>query len=251
MQAESDEAMVAEQLRLLEAVLFAAVEPLDEATIAQRMPADADIGALLTELAQMYANRGVNLVKIGGKWTLRTAPDLADKLKIERDVERRLSRAARETLAIIAYHQPLTRAEVEAIRGVAVNRGTLDVLLEAGWIKPGRRRNTPGRPTTWVTTEAFLSHFGLENLQDLPGIKELKAAGLLDTRPAVDVYASRAPQDELPFRSIESAADEADEPIEPLGLDEDGAEYDAVDADDSDGASAALLGEDDGEASTA
>lgn len=212
-----------DQPRLLEAILFAAAEPLDEASIAERMPNDADVAALLVDLSQTYANRGVNLVKVGGKWALRTAPDLADKLKIERDVQRRLSRAAHETLAIIAYHQPLTRAEVEAIRGVAVNRGTLDVLLEAGWIKPGRRRNTPGRPTTWVTTDAFLSHFGLESLQDLPGVKELKAAGLLDTRPAVDVYASRAPQDELPFVSIEAAAEAAAEgdEREPL-LPEDG-----------------------------
>ncbi len=211
----------AEHLRLLEAVLFAAVEPLDEATIAERLPNDADIDALLVDLSQLYAGRGVNVVKVGGKWTLRTAPDLAEKLKIERDVQRRLSRAAHETLAIIAYHQPLTRAEVESIRGVAVNRGTLDALLEAGWIKPGRRRNTPGRPTTWVTTEAFLSHFGLESLQDLPGVKELKAAGLLDTRPAVDVYASRAPQEELPFDSIEKAADDAEAEIEPLHPEED------------------------------
>jgi segregation and condensation protein B len=206
----------AEHLRLLEAVLFAAVEPLDEASIAARLPDDADIDALLIDLSQMYTGRGVSVVKVGGKWTLRTAPDLADKLKIERDVQRRLSRAAHETLAIVAYHQPLTRAEIESIRGVAVNRGTLDVLLEAGWIKPGRRRNTPGRPTTWVTTEAFLSQFGLESLQDLPGVKELRSAGLLDTRPAVDVYASRAPQDELPFNSIENAADDAEEDVEPL-----------------------------------
>ena len=206
----------AEHLRLLEAVLFAAVEPLDEASIAERLPNDADIDALLVDLTQLYAGRGVNLVKVGGKWTLRTAPDLADKLKIEREVQRRLSRAANETLAIIAYHQPLTRAEIEAIRGVAVNRGTLDVLLEAGWIRPGRRRQTPGRPTTWVTTEAFLSHFGLESLQDLPGVKELKSAGLLDTRPAVDVYASRAPQETLPFDSIEKSADDAEGEVEPL-----------------------------------
>jgi segregation and condensation protein B len=211
----------AEHLRLLEAGLFAAVEPLDEASIAERLPNDADIGALLVDLSQLYAGRGVNVVKVGGKWTLRTAPDLAEKLKIERDVQRRLSRAAHETLAIIAYHQPLTRAEVESIRGVAVNRGTLDVLLEAGWIKPGRRRNTPGRPTTWVTTEAFLSHFGLESLQDLPGVKELRSAGLLDTRPAVDVYASRAPQEELPFDSIEKAADDAEGEIEPLHPEDD------------------------------
>lgn len=213
---DTAEAATAENLRLVEAVLFAAVEPLDEASIAARLPADADIDALLVDLATMYAGRGVNVIKVGGKWTLRTAPDLADKLKIERVAERRLSRAGHETLAIIAYHQPLTRAEIEAIRGVAVNRGTLDVLLEIGWIKPGRRRNTPGRPTTWLTSEAFLSHFGFESLQDLPGVKELQSAGLLDTRPAIDVYASRAPQDELPFASIEAAAEDAEEGIEPL-----------------------------------
>lgn len=227
MNPETADVAVAEYLRLVEAVLFAAVEPLDEASIAARLPGDADIDALLADLAAMYAGRGVNVVKVGAKWTLRTAPDLADKLKIERVVERRLSRAGHETLAIIAYHQPLTRAEIEAIRGVAVNRGTLDVLLEAGWIKPGRRRNTPGRPTTWLTTEAFLSHFGFAALQDLPGVKELQSAGLLDTRPAVDVYASRAPQEELPFASIEAAAEAAEEGIEPLhpedGHPEDGA----------------------------
>ena len=213
---ETADVNIIEHLRILEAVLFAAVEPLDEASIAARLPNDADIPALLVDLSKAYAGRGVNVVKVGGKWTLRTAPDLAEKLKIERVAERRLSRAAHETLAIIAYHQPLTRSEVESIRGVAVNRGTLDVLLEAGWIKPGRRRNTPGRPTTWLTSEAFLSHFGLESLQDLPGVKELKAAGLLDTRPAVDVYTSRAPQEELPFESIEAAAEETADGIEPL-----------------------------------
>jgi segregation and condensation protein B len=218
---DTAEAATAEHLRLLEAILFAAVEPLDAATIAARLPNDADIDALLVDITNMYAGRGVNVIKVGGKWTLRTAPDLAEKLKIERVAQRRLSRAGHETLSIIAYHQPLTRAEIESIRGVAVNRGTLDVLLEVGWIKPGRRRNTPGRPTTWVTTEAFLSHFGLESLQDLPGVKELKAAGLLDTRPAIDVYASRAPQEELPFASIEAAAEDAEENVEPLHPDGD------------------------------
>ncbi|MCZ6454848.1 MAG: SMC-Scp complex subunit ScpB [Alphaproteobacteria bacterium] len=213
---DTADANAAEHLRVLEAVLFAAVEPLDEASISARLPDDADIDALLVDLSTAYAGRGVNVVKVGGKWSLRTAPDLVDKLKIEREAERRLSRAGHETLAIIAYHQPLTRAEIESIRGVAVNRGTLDVLLEAGWIKPGRRRNTPGRPTTWVTSEAFLSHFGLESLQDLPGVKELRSAGLLDTRPAVDVYTSRAPQEDLPFESIDAAADAAEEGLEPL-----------------------------------
>lgn len=205
-----------DSLRMLEAILFAAKEPLDEVTISERLPDSIDFSSLVAQLTKAYANRGINIVKVGNKWTLRTAPDLADKLKIEKVAERRLSRAAQETLAIIAYHQPITRAEVESIRGVAVNRGTLDVLLEAGWIRPGRRRNTPGRPTTWLTSEGFLSHFGIENLHDLPGIKELKDSGLLDSRPAVDVYASRAPQDEFPFISIESAAEEIEETIEPL-----------------------------------
>jgi len=205
-----------DSLRMLEAILFAAKEPLDEISISERLPGDSDFSTLIADLIKAYANRGVNIVKVGNKWTLRTAPDLANKLKIEKVTERRLSRAAQETLAIIAYHQPITRAEVESIRGVTVNRGTLDVLLEAGWIKPGRRRNTPGRPTTWLTSEGFLSHFGIENLNDLPGLKELKDSGLLDSRPAVDVYASRAPQEELPFISIESSAEEVEETIEPL-----------------------------------
>lgn len=203
-------------LRILEAILFAAKEPLDEISIVERLPEGVDFSNLISELTSAYVNRGINVVKLGNKWTLRTAPDLANNLKIDKVADRRLSRAAQETLAIIAYHQPITRTEVESIRGVAVNRGTLDVLLEAGWIKPGRRKNTPGRPTTWLTSEGFLSHFGIENLHDLPGIKELKASGLLDTRPAVDVYASRAPQDEFPFTSIESAAEEIEEIIEPL-----------------------------------
>jgi len=217
---ELDDTDRVEHLRLAEAILFAAVEPLDEGSIAARMPEGTDVATLMVDLSKLYAGRGVNLVKVGGKWTLRTAPDLAEKLVIEREAQRRLSRAALETLAIIAYHQPLTRAEIESIRGVAVNRGTLDVLLEVGWIKPGRRRDAPGRPSTWATTEAFLAHFGLESLRDLPGVAELKSAGLLDTRAAVDVYASRAPQDELPFPSIEEAGDDTADEVEPLNEDD-------------------------------
>lgn len=210
-----------ELLRLAEAVLFAAAEPLDEASIGAQLPKGTDITALLDELRKLYAGRGVNLVNVAGKWVLRTAPDLADKLKIERQSQRRLSRAAHETLAVIAYHQPVTRPEIEEIRGVSLSKGTMDALFEANWIKPGRRRNSPGQPLTWVTTETFLSHFGLENIKELPGIQELKSAGLIDSRPAVSIYASSAQADELPFDSM-TGQDEADpEMDEPLAIDGD------------------------------
>lgn len=174
-----------ERLRLLEALLFAAPEPLAEAELVLRLGEDADIPALLRELAEAYAGRGVNLMGVAGGWTFRTAPDLAAALRSEREVPRRLSRAAVETLAVIAYHQPVTRAEIEAIRGVALARGTLDRLLEAGWVQPKGRRETPGRPLNWVTTPSFLAHFGLESLKELPGIEELRQSGLLDIGPAV------------------------------------------------------------------
>ncbi|MDJ0951224.1 MAG: SMC-Scp complex subunit ScpB [Alphaproteobacteria bacterium] len=195
-------------LRLLEALLFASSEPLDEESIKARLPEETDLEDLLSELADKYADRGVNLVHVGGKWAFRTAPDVAPRLKIETTVSRRLSRAAVETLAIIAYHQPVTRAEIEEIRGVGQSRGTLDMLLEAGWIKPGRRRRTPGRPVTWVTTDAFLEHFGLPGLDALPGVDELKAAGLLDTRPAIGLLRERG---ELTPASEEEDADGAEE----------------------------------------
>ena len=173
----------AHDLRILEAVLFAASEPLDESRLAELLPGDADVGALLAELEAAYAGRGVNLVRIANRWTMRTAEDLSYLLRRDVDVNRRLSRAAIETLSIIAYHQPVTRAEIEEIRGVATSRGTLDILLEAGWVKPRGRRRTPGRPATWVTTTGFLDHFGLESLDDLPGVSDLRAAGLLDSAP--------------------------------------------------------------------
>jgi segregation and condensation protein B len=185
-----------ETLRLLEALLFAAPEPLAEAELALRLGEEADIPALLRELAEGYAGRGVNLVALAGGWTFRTAPDLATALKSEREVPRRLSRAAVETLAIIAYHQPVTRAEIETIRGVGLARGTLDRLLESGWVQPKGRRESPGRPLNWVTTSQFLAHFGLENLKELPGVEELRQSGLLDIGPAVIGEALAAPDDE-------------------------------------------------------
>jgi segregation and condensation protein B len=173
------------QLRLLEALIFASAEPLDERTLADRMGSGADLGTMLAELRQDYAGRGIDLVCTAGRWSFRTAPDLAEKLRVDAEVQRKLSRATVETLAIIAYHQPVTRAEIESIRGVATSKGTLDILMEAGWVRPGKRRETPGRPLTWITTDGFLDHFGLESLRDLPNLEDLKASGLLDARPVL------------------------------------------------------------------
>jgi segregation and condensation protein B len=179
-------------MRLLEAVLFASTEPLTEKVLAARLPEDADLTGLLNELKDYYANRGVNLTRIEDRWAFRTASDLSARLQIERKVNRRLSRAAIESLAIIAYHQPVTRAEIEEIRGVVISKGTLDLLLEIGWIRPKGRRETPGRPVTWAITESFLEHFGLEGTEALPGVEELRAAGLLDSRAAISTLATQA-----------------------------------------------------------
>ena len=178
-------------LRLLEALLFASENPIPEKVIADRLPEGVDIQTLLGKLAAMYKNRGVNLVKAGKNWAFRTAPDIRAQLVVEKEMTRKLSRAAVETLAIVAYHQPITRAEIEEIRGVSVSRGTLDVLLEASWIRPRGRRRSPGRPVTWGTTESFLDHFGLEGLDDLPGLDDLKASGLIDKRPAIQTLTTR------------------------------------------------------------
>jgi segregation and condensation protein B len=177
-----------QHLRLLEAVLFASAEPLSERELAQRLPEDAAIPELLAALKADYADRGVNLVRAGKTWAFRTSRDLAAALSRDKLTERRLSRAALETLAIIAYHQPVTRAEIEEIRGVQLSKGTLDVLFDQGWIRPKGRRQTPGRPVTWGTTDTFLDHFGLESLAELPGVDELKLTGLLDARPAIQIY---------------------------------------------------------------
>ena len=173
----------AQQLRLIEALLFAAAEPLDEAALARHLDGGADALSLLGELAESYAGHGVNLVRLAGGWAFRTAPDLAPKLRIERPVARKLSRAAVETLAVIAYHQPVTRSEIEEIRGVALGKGTIDTLMEAGWVRPKGRRAGPGRSLLWVTTPGFLVHFGLDSISELPGVDELHAAGLLDLAP--------------------------------------------------------------------
>jgi segregation and condensation protein B len=169
-------------LRIIEALLFASAEPLGAAQLAPHVGEGADVEGLLARLAEEYRPRGVNLVRRGDKWAFRTAEDLSYLLRREQTDNKPLSRAALETLAIIAYHQPATRAEVEEVRGVATGKGTLDLLMEAGWVRMRGRRRTPGRPVTYGTTEAFLDHFGLESLADLPGLEELKGAGLLSSR---------------------------------------------------------------------
>ena len=171
---------IPDHLRAVEAALFASAEPLTPAEIADHVGADVDVPAALAELRSHYEGRGLELVERGKAWHFQTAPDLAHILRPEREESRKLSRAAVETLAIIAYHEPVTRAEIEAIRGVQISKGTLDVLMEAGWVRPAGRREAPGRPLTFATTAIFLQHFGLESRRDLPGIDDLKAAGLLD-----------------------------------------------------------------------
>jgi len=211
-ESETAKARRSEDLRIVEALLFASSEPVAERALAERLPAGADITGLLEELRGLYQGRGIELIQGNGRWSFRTAPDLGDKLKLEKLVPRKLSRAAIETLAIIAYHQPATRAEVEEIRGVQVSPGTIDMLLEEGWIKPKGHKNAPGRPVLWGTTNAFLDHFGLESIQDLPGLDELKAAGLLDSRRGVSAYSTRARDgDASPFDT-----DVSDEALEPL-----------------------------------
>ena len=197
----------AQHLRLLEALIFAGDKALDEKDLVDRLPNDANIPQLLADLAEMYAGRGVNLVKVAGGWAFRTAPDLAEKLKIEKPVTRKLSRASVETLAIIAYHQPVTRAEIEQVRGVGLSKGTLDLLFEQNWIKPMGRRRAPGKPVTGGTTDFFLEHFGLGSLDDLPGQEELKAAGLLDPRSQPPIFRPEEP--DLPLEPTE----DEDEPL--------------------------------------
>jgi segregation and condensation protein B len=206
-----------EKLRILEALLFAAAEPLDEAKLASHLAEGEDIGALIEELRAFYAGRGVNLVKVAGKWAFRTAEDLSYLLERYATQERRLSKAALETLSIVAYHQPVTRAEIEEIRGVTTSAGTLDILLETGWVRLRGRRRAPGRPVTYGTTDAFLSHFGLESIKDLPGLAELRASGLLDGNLPPD-FAVPEPTDvaalmpdELPLEADEDEDEEDDD----------------------------------------
>jgi segregation and condensation protein B len=184
-----------EQERMVEAILFASADPVTLAELTARMPHGADPAEALVTLRKRYEGRGVNLVRVGDAYAMRTAPDLGHLMRKETVEMRKLSRAAIETLAIVAYHQPVTRAEIEEIRGVAVSRGTVDQLMELEWIRLGRRRMTPGRPVTFVVTETFLDHFGLESARDLPGLKELRSAGLLDNRPPPGLPVEEAEDD--------------------------------------------------------
>lgn len=204
---------LAEAMRIAEAMLFAAAEPLSEKEIGKRMPNGAAVRTVLDALKGDYASRGVNLMRAGDKWMFRTAADLAWLLVSDEGEAKKLSRAALETLAIVAYHQPVTRAEIEDIRGVAVSKGTLDLLLETGWVRLRGRRRAPGRPVTYGTTEAFLIHFGLESISDLPGLEELKGAGLFDGHLPQD-FAMPQPfdgpalaEDEVPLDEEPPAAD--------------------------------------------
>jgi segregation and condensation protein B len=222
---DDDQAIVAERnLRIVEALLFGSSEPLAPAAIAVYLDEGADAEKLLATLQERYAGRGVNLVRRGSKWAFRTAEDLGFLLRREETENRALSRAALETLAIIAYHQPATRAEIEEVRGVATGKGTLDLLMEAGWVRMRGRRRTPGRPVTYGTTEAFLDHFGLESLGDLPGLDELKGAGLLSSRlpPSMQIP--------LPF---DGPLREDEDPLDPGDLDhaDEPAHLDEVDGD--------------------
>ncbi len=198
------------QLRILEALLFAASEPIAESYLSQHLKTSDDVSALLEELKGFYASRGVNLVKVADKWTFRTAEDLSYLLERHASEQRRLSKAALETLAIVAYHQPVTRAEIEEIRGISASAGTLDVLMEVGWVRPRGRRRAPGRPITYGTTEEFLVHFGLESIKDLPGLAELKGAGLLDSNLPPD-FTVPEPTDAATLMADELPLDAGDE----------------------------------------
>ena len=188
--------VMAEQERMVEAVMFASTEPITVRELEARMPHGCDAAEALVRLRKRYEGRGVRVVKIDDAWAMRTAPDLGYLMQKETVETRKLSRAAIETLAIIAYHQPATRAEIEEIRGVSVSRGTIDQLLEMEWIRFGRRKMTPGRPVTFVVTPSFLDHFGLENARDLPGLKELRSAGLLENRPPPGAFSVAEEEDE-------------------------------------------------------
>lgn len=200
--------------RMAEALLFAAAEPLSTADLAARLPAYVDVEAALAALQARYAGRGVELQAVAGRWRFATAADLAFLMTQERVETRRLSKAAYEVLAIIAYHQPVTRAEIEQVRGVGLSKGTLDLLFEQNWIKPMGRRRAPGKPVTWGTTDFFLEHFGLPSLDDLPGQEELKAAGLLDQRAQPPIFRPEEP--DLPLEPTEEEA------AEPLAAEETG-----------------------------
>ncbi|MFC4346929.1 SMC-Scp complex subunit ScpB [Kordiimonas lipolytica] len=206
-QVATDPEVIMQHRRMVEAILFASENPLSVDDIAERLPDGVDVEAHIEGLTESYATAGVNLVRLAGKFMFRTAEDLSFLLRREVDEPRKLSRAAVETMAIIAYHQPVTRAEIEEIRGVSISKGTLDVLMEAGWVRMMGRKRTPGRPVTYGTTEDFLVHFGIESIKDLPGVQELKAAGLLDS---VDVALEKMGGMPNPAKAVEEAEGQID-----------------------------------------
>lgn len=212
---KEDRSLMHEQMRMVEAIVFASSEPVSNKALKERMPQDCDLKSIMADLQTLYTSRGVNLVKIGGNWSFRTADDLGFILQKETIDVKKLSRAALEVLATIAYHQPVTRAEIEEIRGVATSKGTLDVLMETDWVKMRGRRKTPGRPVTYGTTDHFLAHFGLEELRDLPGLEELKGSGMLQSQLPANF---KVPQ---PYDSEELTEDEEPftiDDVEELGL---------------------------------
>jgi segregation and condensation protein B len=209
---DKSDASLGEAERIAEALVFASAEPVSESAIARKLPDGANVALVMARLSGHYASRGVNLVRVAESWAFRTAPDLAFVIRDEKTELKRLSRAALEMLAIIAYHQPVTRAEIEEIRGVATSKGTLDVLMEAGWVRMRGRRRVPGRPVTYGTTLEFLDHFGLSEIGDLPGLEELKGAGLLSARIPANFR--------VPSPSDEGALDDDEDPITQLDLEE-------------------------------
>jgi len=207
---------LSEAVRMAEAIIFASAEPVSEKQLAARLPDGVNIAAAMADLQEIYAKRGVNLVRVGDAWAFRTAGDLAFLMSRDTVQQRKLSRAALEVLAIIAYHQPVTRAEIEDIRGVETSKGTLDTLLETEWVRMRGRRRTPGRPVTYGTTDAFLDHFALEEIRDLPGMEELKGAGLLSTRMPANFSMPVPPAD--PDALTEDEDELTDIDLEELGL---------------------------------
>lgn len=189
--------MVEKDIKLLEAILFASGEPVSETDLEEKIKSRDKIKQYLSDIKEFYEKRGINLIKTGNKWSFRTSEDLIDDLTIFKTQKRKLSRAALETLSIIAYQQPITRSEIENIRGVQMGRGSIDHLMEIGWIKPSGSRNIPGKPTLWSTTELFIEHFGLNDLSDLPNKDELKASGFLDKRAAIATISDLAQTDDL------------------------------------------------------
>ena len=196
-------------LKLLEAIIFASGEPVDENDLKDKIKDKKKLNTYLNELQKFYSSRGINLLKTGNKWSFRTSNDLSDNLTIFKTQKRKLSRAALETLSIIAYQQPITRSEIENIRGVQMGRGSIDHLMEIGWVKPSGRKNIPGKPTLWSTTNLFIEHFGLNNLSDLPNKEELKASGFLDKRAAIATISDIANRDDI-IESIENSENEED-----------------------------------------